>query len=52
LAGTVLTASTELPVGAGVSSSAALTLAVVAAVRALRDGHSIGTWAACNRTPS
>jgi galactokinase len=47
LAGTVLTASTELPVGAGVSSSAALTLAVVAAVRALRDGHAIGTWAAC-----
>lgn len=47
LAGTVLTASTELPVGAGVSSSAALALAAVAAVRALRDGHAVGTWAAC-----
>ena len=32
LAGVVLTASTDLPVGAGVSSSAALTLAVVAAL--------------------
>jgi galactokinase len=35
LAGVVITASTDLPVGAGVSSSAALTLAIVAALSAL-----------------
>jgi len=35
IAGTVLTASTELPVAAGLSSSAALTLAVVAALGGL-----------------
>jgi galactokinase len=35
LAGVVLTASTDLPVGAGVSSSAALTLAVVTALGVL-----------------
>jgi galactokinase len=38
LAGVVLTASTDLPVGAGVSSSAALTLAVVAALEVLVSG--------------
>jgi galactokinase len=35
ISGTVLTASTELPVAAGLSSSAALTLAVVAALSSL-----------------
>ncbi len=38
LAGLVLTASTDLPVGAGMSSSAALTLAAVAALLALTRG--------------
>jgi mevalonate kinase len=47
LAGVVVTASTDLPVGAGVSSSAALTLAVVAALAALQEGNAPGTAAAC-----
>ena len=47
LAGVVLTASTDLPVGAGVSSSAALTLAVVTALAALRRGDAPGTAEAC-----
>ncbi len=47
LAGVVVTASTDLPVGAGVSSSAALTLAVVAALAALRHGGAPGTASAC-----
>jgi galactokinase len=47
LAGVVVTASTDLPVGAGVSSSAALTLAVVTALSALRTGEPPGTTAAC-----
>jgi galactokinase len=45
LAGLVLTANTDLPVGAGVSSSAALTLAVVAA---LRDGMAPDLLRACS----
>ena len=47
LAGVVVTASTDLPVGAGVSSSAALTLAVVTALSALRTGEPPDTTAAC-----
>jgi mevalonate kinase len=47
LAGVVLTASTDLPVGAGVSSSAALTLAVVAALTVLRDGAAPELMRAC-----
>jgi galactokinase len=47
LAGVVVTASTDLPVGAGVSSSAALTLAVVAALAALQHGDAPGTADAC-----
>jgi len=47
LAGVVLTASTDLPVGAGVSSSAALMLAVVAALRLLRDGTEPDRMLAC-----
>lgn len=47
LAGVVVTASTDLPVGAGVSSSAALTLAVVAALTALRDGDAPGAAEVC-----
>jgi galactokinase len=47
LAGVVVTASTDLPVGAGVSSSAALTLAVVTALSALRNGEPPDTTAAC-----
>jgi galactokinase len=47
LAGVVVTASTDLPVGAGVSSSAALTLAVVAALAALQHGDAPGTAEAC-----
>jgi galactokinase len=47
LAGVVVTASPDLPVGAGVSSSASLTLAVVAALAALQHGGAPGTAAAC-----
>jgi galactokinase len=47
LAGVVLTASTDLPVGAGVSSSAALTLAVIAALTVLRDGAAPELMRAC-----
>jgi galactokinase len=47
LAGIVITASTDLPVGAGVSSSAALTLAVVAAVSALQHDHAPGSAQVC-----
>lgn len=47
LAGVVLTASTDLPVGAGVSSSAALTLAVVTALAALHREDAPGTGEAC-----
>jgi len=47
LAGVVVTASTDLPVGAGVSSSAALTLAVVTALSALRTGEPPDTATAC-----
>jgi galactokinase len=47
LAGVVLTASTDLPVAAGVSSSAALTLAVVAALTVLRDGAAPELMRAC-----
>ena len=47
LAGVVVTASTDLPVGAGVSSSAALTLAVVTALSALRTGEPPDTTTAC-----
>jgi galactokinase len=47
LAGVVLTASTDLPVGAGVSSSAALTLAVVTALAALLREDAPGTDEAC-----
>lgn len=47
LAGVVVTASTDLPVGAGVPSSAALTLAVVTARSALRTGEVPGAAAAC-----
>jgi galactokinase len=47
MAGVVLTVSTDLPVGAGVSSSAALTLAVVAALAALREGCAPSLLAAC-----
>ena len=47
LAGVVVTASTDLPVGAGVSSSAALTLAVVTALSALRTGEVPEAVAAC-----
>jgi galactokinase len=47
LAGMVLTASTDLPVGAGVSSSAALTLAVVAALVVLCDGTTPDLIRAC-----
>jgi galactokinase len=47
LAGVVVTASTDLPVGAGVSSSASLTLAVVAALAALQHGDAPGTADAC-----
>ena len=47
LAGVVVTASTDLPVGAGVSSSAALTLAVVAALSALHWGEVPDAPAAC-----
>jgi len=48
LAGIVVTASTDLPVGAGVSSSAALTLAVVAALSALRaEEDAPGTSEVC-----
>lgn len=47
LAGVVVTASTDLPVRAGVSSSAALTLAVVAALRALQGGGMPGSAEAC-----
>jgi galactokinase len=48
LAGVVVTASTDLPVGAGVSSSASLTLAVVAALAALQHGAAPGTADACD----
>jgi galactokinase len=47
LAGVVVTASTDLPVGAGVSSSAALTLAVVAALSALGHRDTPDTPQAC-----
>ena len=47
LAGVVVTASTDLPVGAGVPSSASLTLAVVAALAALQHGDAPGTADAC-----
>jgi galactokinase len=47
LAGVVITASTDLPVGAGVSSSAALTLAVVTALAALHLGEVPDTATAC-----
>ena len=47
LAGVVLTASTDLPVSAGVSSSASLTLAVVAALTMLRDGAMPNLMRAC-----
>jgi galactokinase len=47
LAGVVLTASTDLPVGAGVSSSAALMLAVVAALGALDAGEVPDLMRAC-----
>lgn len=47
LAGVVVTASTDLPVGAGVSSSAALTLAVVTALAALRRKRVPDTAEAC-----
>lgn len=46
IAGTVLTASTELPVAAGLSSSAALTLAVVAALSGLA-GDRLGPARLC-----
>jgi galactokinase len=47
IAGVVLTASTDLPVGAGASSSAALTLAAVAALAALETGTVPGAAEAC-----
>lgn len=46
IAGTVLTASTDLPVAAGLSSSAALTLAVVAALGGL-DGDPLDLARVC-----
>jgi shikimate kinase len=46
IAGVVLTASTDLPVGAGTSSSAALTLAAVTALAALAGTAPGRAWPA------
>ena len=48
LEGVVLVASADLPVGAGLSSSAALTLAVAASLATLCDGTLPGTEALCS----